>query len=221
MLQILIFAFLAIFAGAALTLLGYAAFRFLLPIIGFLVGLWIGGDLISASMGGGFLATTVGFMLGFILGLVLALIAYMVYYLAVVIFGISLGYALGAGFMLMLGFPSGILTFLAGAFVAILVGFAFMGLNLPKLYIMAITAFAGASAMIAGILALFGQIPPDQLGLAFVNTYIQDSWFWLIVWVIVGLFGLFFQYGLSEAVNSMVPKSYSYDYKPKKKGKKK
>lgn len=215
-LQILFFAFLAIFAGLALNLFGYVAFRIVLPIIGFVFGLWLGGDVVTALFGGGFLSTSLGVILGFFMGLGFALIAYFAYYLAVILFGIASGYALGAGFMILLGFDSGIFTFMAGIVVAAFVGVLFMAFNLPKLYIMAITAFAGASAMIAGVLALFGQIPPSQLGLQFVNAYIDQSWFWIIVWVVIGVFGLFIQFASIEAVDEMLPEDYSYESASKK-----
>lgn len=222
-LQIIIFAFLAIAAGLALNLFGYVAFRVILPILGFVVGLWLGGDFITAAFGGGFLATTLGLIFGLFVGVVLAFTAYFFYYLAIVIFGVAAGYALGAGFMLLLGFDDGLFTFIAGATVAVLAGLAFMAFNLPKIYVMAITAFAGASAMIAGALALFGQIPPTQLGLSFVTMYINQSWFWFAVWFVVGIFGLFIQYAFIEAVNEMFPAHYSYEHAkstPKKSKKK-
>lgn len=215
-LQLLFFAFLAVFAGLALNLFGYVAFRIVLPIIGFVFGLWLGGDVVTALIGGGFLATSLGVILGFFMGLGFALIAYFAYYFAVVLFGIAAGYALGAGFMVLLGFPDGIFTFMAGIVVAAFVGILFMAANLPKIYIMAITAFAGASAIIAGILALFGQIPPNQLGLSFVNMYIDQSWFWFLVWLAVGVFGLFIQYATVEAVDEMMPDNYSYEYATRK-----
>lgn len=215
-LQILIFAFVAIFAGIALNLFGYVAFRIILPVIGFLFGLWLGGDIVTAAFGGGFLATSLGIIIGFFLGLILALISYFVVYLAIIIFGLAAGYLLGAGFMLLLGFNDGVFTFMVGVSVAALIGVAFLAFNLPRIYIMAITAFAGASAMIAGILALFGQIPPNQLGLSFVNAYINQSFFWVIVWVVVGVVGLFIQLAFVEAVDEMMPESYSYESTRKK-----
>lgn len=212
MLEVLLFSILAIVVGLGLSLFGYAAFRVLLPILGFVVGMWLGMDIVTNFMANfPVLGVSLGLVLGFILGLVLALLAYFVYSLAIVIFGISLGYALGAGLMLMLGFSDGFFTFLVGAVVAVVMAIAFMAVNMPKVYIMAFTAFAGASALIAGVLALFGQIPPSQLGLSFVEPYIADSWFWLPVWLVLGGIGFFIQYRMVEIAESMVPSSYSYE----------
>lgn len=212
MLEVLLFALLAIAVGLGLSLFGYAAFRIILPIIAFFAGIWLGMDLVNNFMASyPILGVSLGLVVGFILGAVFAAIAYFVYSLAIVIFGLSLGYALGAGFMMMIGFSDGFFTFLVGAIVAVVMGVAFMSTNMPKLYIMVLTAFAGASAMIAGVMVLFGQIPPSQLGLAFVEPYIANSWFWLPVWLVVGGIGFFIQYRMIQVAESMVPASYSYD----------
>ncbi len=210
-LQILLFSVLAILIGLALCFLGYAAFRILFPIWGFLVGLWLGADLVVSTLGGGFLTTSLGIVLGLVLGLVFAAIAYYVYAFAVVLFGATLGYVLGAGFMLLLGVDPGFLTSLVGLVAAILLALGFVYMKFPRVLLMVLTAFAGATAMIAGLLILFGQIPPSQLGLGFVNAYIHTSWFWWLIWLVVGLFGAIVQYQTVEVAEStMVPAEYSY-----------
>jgi hypothetical protein len=221
MLEVLLFAFLAIIVGLGLSFMGYAAFRILLPILGFLAGFWLGLDLVqNFALNYPLLGVSLGLILGLVLGAVFAAIAYFVYALAVVIFGISLGYALGAGLMLLIGFPPGLMTFLVGVVVAAAMGVLFYRTDMPKLYIMALTAFAGASAMIAGILVLFGQIPPSQLGLAVVEPYIKQSWFLLLVWVILGGVGFAVQYQMVKMSQTMVPEAYSYDVTTKEYAKK-
>lgn len=212
MLEALLFAILAIVVGLGLSFMGYAAFRILLPILGFLAGLWLGMDIVKDfSMNYPLLGVSLGLILGLVLGGIFAAIAYFVYSLAIVIFGVSLGYALGAGFMLLIGFPNGILTFLVGVVVAVAMGILFMRTDMPKLYIIGLTAFAGASALIAGVLVLFGQIPPSELGLSFVNAYIGQSWFWILIWVILGTVGFFVQYQMVQMAQTVVPEAYSYD----------
>jgi hypothetical protein len=212
MLEALLFAILAIVVGLGLSFMGYAAFRILLPILAFLGGLWLGMDIVKDfAQNYPLLGVSLGLILGVVLGGIFAAVAYFVYALAIVIFGISLGYALGAGFMLLIGFPNGLLTFLVGVVVAIALGVLFMRTEMPKLYIMGLTAFAGASALVAGVLVLFGQIPPSQLGLSFVNSYIGQSWFWIVIWVILGTVGFFVQYQMVQMSQTLVPEAYSYE----------
>lgn len=214
MLEAFLFAFLAIIVGLGLVFMGYAAFRILLPIIGFLAGLWLGLDLVSSfALSYPLLGISLGLILGLILGAIFAAIAYFVYAFAVVIFGLALGYALGAGFIMLLfnSTSPGIVAIVVGFITAIAMGVLFMRTDMPKLYIMGLTSFAGASALIAGVLVLFGQIPPSQLGLAFVEPYIIQSWFLLLVWAIIGAIGFVSQYQMVQMSQQIVPEMYSYE----------
>jgi hypothetical protein len=212
MLEALLFAILAILVGLGLAFMGYAAFRILLPILAFFAGLWLGMDLVSNFMQDfPIMGVSLGLILGLVLGGIFAAIAYFVYAFAVVIFGISLGYALGAGFMYAIGFPTPVINFMVGVTVAAVMGYLFMKADMPKIYIMGLTAFAGASAMIAGVLVLFGQIPPSQLGLSFINAYIAQSWFWILIWLVLGTVGFFTQYQMVQMSQTMVPQAYSYE----------
>lgn len=212
MLEILLFSVLAILVGLGLSFMGYAAFRIILPILGFLAGLWLGMDLVSNfAQNFPLLGVSLGLIVGFVLGAIFAAVAYFVYSLAIIIFGLSIGYALGAGFMILIGFPHGIITFLVGVVVAVVMGILFMRTDMPKLYIIALTAFAGASTMVSGVLILFGQIPPSQLGLSFINPYIAQSWFWLLISVVIGGVGFATQYQMVKMSQTMVPANYSYE----------
>ena len=220
-LEALLFAFLAIIVGFGLVFMGYAAFRILLPIMGFFAGFWLGMDLVT-NFASSFplIGISLGLIVGLVLGGIFAAIAYFVYAFAIIIFGLSMGYALGAGFMLLIGFPNGILTFLVGLIVAIGMGVLFMRTDMPKLYIMGLTAFAGASALIAGVLVLFGQVSPSQLGLSFIDAYIAQSWFWILVWLVIGTLGFFTQYQMVQMSQQLVPEAYSYDVTKKELDKK-
>jgi len=221
MLEALLFAVIAIIVGLGLSFMGYAAFRILLPILGFLAGLWLGMDLVSNfSANFPLIGISLGLIIGLILGVVFAAIAYFVYAFAILIFGLALGYALGAGFMYAIGFPISLINFIVGVVVAAAVGYLFMRVDMPRVYIMGLTAFAGASAVIAGILVLFGRIPPSQLGLSFIDAYIAQSWFWLLVWVIIGSVGFFAQFQMVQMSKTMLPEAYSYEVTKKELGQK-
>lgn len=212
MLEVLLFATLAILVGLGLSFAGYAAFRLILPILGFFAGFWFGMDLVANFAANfPFLGVSFGLILGLVFGLIMAAIAYYIYAFAVIIFGFALGYALGAGLMLALGFAPGFMTFLVGIVAAAAMGWFFMRGEMPKIYIMVLTAFAGASAMIAGVLALFGQIPASQLGLSFVQPYIGDHFFLTVAWLVIGFIGVAIQYQMAKMAESMIPETYSYD----------
>lgn len=209
-LQVLLFSVLAILIGLGLAFFGYAAFRIIFPIWGFLIGLWLGGEFAASVFGGGFLTTSLGIIVGIVLGLIFAVLAYYVYAFAVVLWGATLGYALGAGLMAMLGL-TGFLNWVVGVTLAVVFAVVFISTKMPRVALMVVTAFAGSAAIIAGIMALFGQIPPNQLGLAMIDNYIRQSWFWWMLWFAFGTFGAVVQNQMATMADSMVPASYSYD----------
>jgi hypothetical protein len=212
MLEVLLFSVLAIVVGLGLSFAGYAAFRVILPILGFLAGFWLGMDVVS-NFAADFplMGISLGLFLGFIFGALFAAAAYFLYSLAIIIFGLALGYTLGAGLMLALGLDYGFITFLVGVSASIGMAMLFLKGNMPMLYIQVITAFAGASAIIGGVLVLFGQIPPSQLGLAVIQPYITNHFLLVVIWAVIGAVGFSVQYQMAKMSESMIPASYSYD----------
>lgn len=210
--EVFLFALLAMIVGLGLTFGGYVAFRVLLPFIAFLAGFWLGLDVVSNfATNFPIMGISLGLILGLLFGGVLAAISYFVYSFAVLIAGMAMGYALGAGFMLALGL-NGILTFVVGIIGAVSLGLLFYVGNMPKVYVVVVTAAAGASALIAGVLALFGKIPPSQLGLSMIQPYIVgQSFFWTVVWIVLVFAGIVSQLWMSNQSESMIPEAYSYD----------
>jgi hypothetical protein len=184
----------ALVVGAAFWLAGYRFILFLLPIWGFFAGFSVGASAVVALFGGGFLSTTSSWLVGIVVGLIFAVLSYLFYYFAVVVLGASVGYMLGTGFMALLGFSPGFLSFVAGVFVAaILVGLVLF-LNAPKLLLIGLSAFGGAATMIAGLLLMLGRIPLGTLQYGIVGSVIKGSWFWLLVWLVGASVGLVVQW---------------------------
>jgi len=73
-------------------------------------------------------------------------------------------------------------------------------LNLPKVLIMALTAFAGASMIVSGILVALGQIPIAALSSGVVGSLIRLSWFWTLVCLVVAAVGF--------AIQILMPSAY-------------
>ena len=75
MLQVIFAALFAFLIGLAFLLYGYRLFLVMLPIWGFFAGFWLGAQTIAMLLGGGFLATTTGWVVGFATGLLLAVLS--------------------------------------------------------------------------------------------------------------------------------------------------
>lgn len=199
MIEVIVFTLLAIGLGLVFLLFGYAFFRVLLPIWGFIAGMMFGIQGIESLTGSStFLSTSLGLFVGFFLGLLLAFVAYYVYALAIIIWGASVGYLLGQGLMLAIGFQYGFLVWMVGIAAAVGMTVLFMQARMPRFIIMLLTASAGAMAIITGLFALFGQVPTAPAALGLTRLMVYGSWFWIITWAIIAGFGLAVQYATSK-----------------------
>jgi Domain of unknown function (DUF4203) len=181
--------------GLALLFYGYRSFLVLLPVFGFFAGLWVGAQIIEALFGNGFFADVTGFVVGGLLGLAFAILSYLFYELAVIIIAAAIGYALGVGFMQALSVDAAWLQVLVGAVVAVVVAFLAWRFDLQRYVITALTAIAGANAVLLGPLLIFNQIEIENVttvGNA-IQPVLKDSWFWLLVWAAIAIVGFLYQ----------------------------
>jgi len=194
--QIICTAILALIIGVLALVAGYRLFLLLLPIWGFFAGFAMGAHATALLFGQGFLATATSWIIGFVIGLIFAVLSYLIYTVGVALFSAAFGYFLGAGLMLLFLDPGLIVTLvgLAGAVVMSLVVLAF---NIQKPVLEFITSFGGATATITGILLLFGRITFESLGDNPVRLVLEDSIFWMIIWLILGFVG----FGIQIASN--------------------
>jgi hypothetical protein len=186
--------------GAALCFVGYRIFLVLLPIIGFFAGFWFGAEVVSIIFGTGFLATVTAWIVGFVAGLVVAVLSYLFYLLGVALVAAAIGAALGSGFMGAFGFDPGLLTAIVALAAAIVAAILTLVWNLQKYVIIALTAIGGANALLLSVLLLIGKVSLQSLRTAgtSIKPILQDSWFWLIVWLVVAIVGIVVQIRLNR-----------------------
>jgi hypothetical protein len=169
---------------------GYRFFLILLPIWGFIAGFLLGAGAMETLFGVGFLSMVTSWIVGFVLGLILATLSYFFWFIGVAIFAGSFGFSLGAGFMYLLGFNPGLLSWLVGISAAIVVALLVLLLNVQKWFIVVITAFGGATAIIGSILLMFGRVPLEEFSRNAVRLVIDDSWLWIVVWLVLAVAGI-------------------------------
>ena len=181
--------------GLAFCFLGYRVFLVMLPIWGFFAGFWLGAEAVALLLGTGFLATVTGWVAGAALGLVGAVLSYVFYLAGVAIVAAGVGAALGAGLMSAIGFETGLLTTLAWLAGGLVAAGLTLWYNVQKYVIIVITAAAGANLLVLSPLLLFGRISLEELTLAgsSVGLVFQESWLWVVVWVILAVAGVVVQ----------------------------
>jgi len=198
--QIVFVSLLKCLIGIGLCFAGFRLFVILLPVFGFFAGFLITAQAIQELFGGGFLATTSSWVFGFVVGAVFAVVAYLFYYGAVVVLAASIGYEFGVGLMSGLGVNAGFLLFIVGVVVALVLAVAVVFLNLPQLFIIVLTALAGAGMILTGILLALGRVSLTELNLGLVGAFIRSSWLWSLVYLAIVAFGILVQLLLPEDI---------------------
>jgi hypothetical protein len=71
--------------------------------------------------------------------------------------------------------------------------FVVLAFNIQKPVLEFITSFGGATAILTGIMLLFGRISLESLGENPVRLVLEDSVFWLITFLVLGFVGFAIQ----------------------------
>ncbi len=190
--ELLCGALIVVLVGLAMVLNGYRWFLIILPIAGFFFGFMIGAQAMTAIFGEAFLATITSWVVGFIVAIIFAALSYFFYFIGIAIFIGSFGYALGYGIMGLFSADLTVITFLVALALGIIFAVLAFVLNIQKYLVIIATSFIGAGAIILGILAAFG-FPPEALGKNALAMVLQDSVWWLIVFLALGIVGTVLQ----------------------------
>jgi len=148
-------AVIALAFAAAVCFAGYRLFLFLLPIWGFVFGFGLGAQAIQAITNGSFLGDVTSWVVGLVVAVIFAVLSYLFYFIAIALFSFSAGYAAGVGFMALIGSQFGLINFLVGLALGVVVAFVVLRFNVQKWVIIIATSIIGALAM-AGVV-LFGM----------------------------------------------------------------
>jgi len=181
--------------GIAFCFYGYRVFLVMLPIWGFFGGLWLGAEGVALILGEGFLATATGWAAGFVVGLVMALLSYAVYYIGVGLVAFVAGVGIAVGLLSAIGIDSNLILAIAGLATGIVLVILTLMLNLQKYVVTIITAIGGANALVLAPLLLLDRVSLDELQNVgnTIKPVLADSWFWLLVWLVLTGVGVFYQ----------------------------
>jgi hypothetical protein len=190
-----LFAFLF---GSALAFCGYRFFLVLLPILGFFFGFGFGAQTIQAIFGTGFLSDVTSWVVGFFVALLFAGLSYFFYFFAVALLAGSLGYSIGAGIMLAITPELNFLVWLIGIVVGVALAIVVIVFNVQKWVIIIATALMGAGVIVGTFLFMLGQLPSAEVVVNPVRAVLQDSPFWMIIFIVVAVLGIIVQFATSR-----------------------
>jgi hypothetical protein len=112
---------------------------------------------------------------------------------AVALLAGSFGYALGVGLLTAIGLDFGFIVWLVGIVAAVAVAAAVLYFNIQKYAVILITALGGTGAIVYTLLAAFGNLSPVELMFAPVLMALQDSFWWLLFFIVVAGTGVYVQ----------------------------
>lgn len=203
----LVVAVVVVLLGIAFLFMGYGLFRILLPIWAFFVGFGLGAHGMPEILGDTFIATGLGWVVGVVIGIVFALLAWFFYAVAIFILGASVGYMLGYGLIQAIGL-SDFAAVTTGLICAVIFAILTQLLNIRRWLVVILTAAGGATAIIAGVLMIFGDLAMDDLGTGEAIDIIFGSWLWAIAWIVMVVVGVGMQWMAGVVANEMYIEGY-------------
>ena len=187
---------LAVGVGAVFCFRGYVAMRVMIAVWGALVGFGLGAGI--GADDAGILANALSWILAIVLALVFAAIAYLYYAVSIAIAMASIGFVLGASVLVAVGVTWNWLIVLAGLALGIVLAIVAIAGNLPGVLLIVLSALAGASAIVAGLMLLTGAVDTEQITRsASVTEELNDDWYWYAIWAVAAIAGLIAQLNAS------------------------
>lgn len=187
---------LTLVIGIILCFGGHRFFRVLMVLVGFTGGFVLGGSGVAAFSKGPFLGDLTGWIVAIVVGLVLAGLAIPFYAAGVAVLGGVVAYLVTSGVMAYLGYGLGTITQAAGitaGAIAIILIYLF---RVHRLLVIAVTAAAGAAAILAGVLVLLGKIAFDVASATDPTAVIRSTPLWLLLAVVLFLAGVGAQWSI-------------------------
>ena len=181
---------LAILVGALFCFRGFLAMRIVIPIWGSFVGFFLGAGLVDAGSDSGFLENALAWFVAFGLAVLFGAIAYAYYEICVALALGAIGFTLGTSLMVALGVTWSWLIVLVGVILGVLLAVLAIVGDLPAVILIVLTALAGSSAVIVGIMLLTNTIDTESLGVASTTEEIDDDWWWYVGYLALAVAGL-------------------------------
>lgn len=188
--QDVIVGLLALAVGALFCFRGYLALRVVIPVWGAFAGFVLGAGLVDSITGDGFLGTALGWGVGFAVAIVFSLIAYLYYEIAVIIGMSAIGFTLGSAVMVAIGVTWSWVIVLVGVATALALALLAIIADLPMMLLTLLTATAGATTMVTGVMLLLGTLSTDDFEVASTTETIDDAWWWYAMYAVLVILGI-------------------------------
>ena len=196
--QDIVVGLLAIIVGAVFCFRGYLALRIVIPIWGAFAGFMLGAGLVASVEDAGFLRSVVAWVVGIATAMLFAIGAYLYYEISVAVAMAGIGFALGTSLMVALGVTWSWLIVVVGVIAGVVLACIAIAGDLPMLLLTVLTAFAGSTAMVGGLMLLAGAVDTAEFRSVSTTQRLDDDWWWYAIYVALAIAGMVAQLGDSE-----------------------
>lgn len=184
---------LAVVVGALLCFRGYLAMRALISLWGAFVGFLLGAGLVAGITNSTFGSVVLGWIVGFVVAIVFGVLAYLSYQVAVVLGMAAIGFTVGTSIMAAFHISWSWLTVLVGVAAGVVLAVVAIASDLPAILLAVLTALAGASVTVFGVMLLLGTIKADEFTAGDVTATLDAHWPWYALYLALVIVGIVVQ----------------------------
>ena len=184
---------IAVLIGALLCFRGYVTMRLIISLFGAFVGFLLGAGLVAGVTDSGFGQLALSWLVGIVGAVLFGVLAYFSYQIAVVIGMAGIGFAIGTTVMAAVGVGSQVATVAVGLLAGALLAVIAIATDLPAVILVVLTALAGASVTVAGVMVIAGSIGVNRLTAEAVTAEMGRGWWWYVLYGGLALLGIIAQ----------------------------
>lgn len=200
---------LAVLVGAVFCFRGYLTMRIIIPIWGAFAGFVLGSGVVANVTGEGMLSTWVGWLVGLVVGLLFGAIAYLYFEVSVVLAMSSVGFAIGTSIMVALNVSWTWLIVLVGVAVGVALAYLAIVGDLPMIVLIVLTALAGATTIVAGVMLMTGVFAVGDLDDVTVVQRIDDSPGWWALYALLAVLGVVLQIRMARSLTATLREEWA------------
>lgn len=184
---------IAVLIGALLCFRGYVTMRVIISLFGAFVGFLLGAGLVAGVTDSGFGQLALSWLVGIVGAVLFGVLAYFSYQIAVVIGMAGIGFAIGTTVMAAVGVGSQVAIVVVGLLAGALLAVIAIATDLPAVILVVLTALAGASVTVAGVMLIAGTIGINRLTAEGVGAEMSRGWWWYVLYGGLALLGIIAQ----------------------------
>lgn len=185
---------IAVLIGALLCFRGYVTMRVIISLFGAFVGFLLGAGIVAGVTDSGLGQLALSWLVGLVAAVIFGVLAYVSYQLAVIIGMAGIGFTLGTSLMTALGVDSPSGTFAVGVLAAIVLAVIAIATDLPAIILVILTALAGASVTLTGVMVIAGAVSPERLTVDSVAAAMDGGWLWYGLYAVLAVLGMLAQF---------------------------